>query len=49
MQPVATPSSRSLSSRVVRRRAAVVDEALDHAVNLVTEKGVGALRGLLHE
>ena len=30
-------------SRVERRRAAVIDEALDHAVALMTEQGVGAL------
>jgi AcrR family transcriptional regulator len=35
-------SSLSLS-RVARRRAAVVEEALDHAVALITEEGVGAL------
>lgn len=29
--------------RVQRRRAAVMDEALDHAVRLMTEEGVGAL------
>ena len=29
--------------RVAQRRAAVVDEALDHAVALMTEEGVGAL------
>jgi AcrR family transcriptional regulator len=28
---------------VARRRAAVVEEALDHAVGLITEEGVGAL------
>lgn len=31
------------SSRVSRRRAAVVAQALDHAVALMTEEGVGAL------
>jgi AcrR family transcriptional regulator len=30
-------------SRVARRRAAVQNEALDHAVDLMTEEGVGAL------
>jgi AcrR family transcriptional regulator len=40
---VATTSSHP-SSRVERRRAAVVAEALDHAVALITEEGVGALR-----
>jgi AcrR family transcriptional regulator len=30
-------------SRVQRRRAGVMDEALDHAVQLMTEEGVGAL------
>ncbi len=39
---MATASSSNLS-RVARRRAAVVEEALDHAVALITEAGVGAL------
>jgi AcrR family transcriptional regulator len=39
---VATASSSELS-RVARRRAAVVEEALDHAVALMAEEGVGAL------
>lgn len=38
---MATASSQS--SRVARRRAAVREEALDHAVDLMTEDGVGAL------
>ena len=33
----------SPTSRVDRRRAAVREEALDHAVDLMTEEGVGAL------
>jgi AcrR family transcriptional regulator len=39
---VATRSSPDLP-RVARRRAAVVEEALDHAVALMAEEGVGAL------
>lgn len=39
---MATASSPELS-RVQRRRAAVMDEALDHAVELMTAEGVGAL------
>jgi AcrR family transcriptional regulator len=39
---VARTSSEPLT-RVQRRRAAVMDEALDHAVALMTEEGVGAL------
>jgi AcrR family transcriptional regulator len=39
---VATRSSPELT-RVQRRRAAVMDEALDHAVALMTAEGVGAL------
>jgi AcrR family transcriptional regulator len=39
---MATTESSELS-RVQRRRAAVMDEALDHAVRLMTEEGVGAL------
>ncbi len=39
---MATTSSEPLT-RVQRRRAAVMDEALDHAVTLMTEEGVGAL------
>jgi AcrR family transcriptional regulator len=38
---VATPSSQP--TRIERRRAAVIDEALDHALALMTEEGVGAL------
>jgi AcrR family transcriptional regulator len=38
---MATASSQP--SRVARRRAAVRDEALDHAVDVMTEEGVGAL------
>lgn len=40
---MATASSPGLS-RVARRRAAVIDEALEHAVALMAEEGVGALR-----
>lgn len=36
-------TASSLPSRVDRRRAAVRDEALGHAVDLMTEDGVGAL------
>ena len=39
---MASASSPDLS-RVARRRAAVVEEALDHAVALISEEGVGAL------
>src|SRR5215213_8546619 len=39
---MATASSPTLS-RVQRRRAAVMDEALDHAMDLMTTEGVGAL------
>ena len=39
---MATASSPGLG-RVAARRAAVVDEALDHAVALMAEEGVGAL------
>jgi AcrR family transcriptional regulator len=39
---MATASSPELS-RVHRRRAAVMDEALDHAMDLMTTEGVGAL------
>src|SRR5688500_16120638 len=39
---MATASSAELS-RVHRRRAAVMDEALDHAMDLMTTEGVGAL------
>ncbi|TFV62149.1 UNVERIFIED_ORG: TetR/AcrR family transcriptional regulator [Bacillus sp. AZ43] len=38
---MATPSSQP--TRIERRRAAVMSEALDHALALVTEEGVGAL------
>ena len=41
---MATPSSPDAdTSRVVRRRRAVVEEALDHAVDVMTELGVGGL------
>jgi AcrR family transcriptional regulator len=36
-------TAASSTSRVARRRAAVMQEALDHAVALMTEEGVGAL------
>lgn len=36
-------TASSPTSRVDRRRAAVREEALDHAVDLMTEEGVGAL------
>lgn len=36
-------TASSPASRVARRRAAVREEALDHAVDLMTEDGVGAL------
>jgi len=39
---VATASSQ-LDGRVVRRRRAVVDEALGHAVDIMGERGVGGL------
>ncbi|HEX2075958.1 MAG TPA: TetR/AcrR family transcriptional regulator [Geodermatophilus sp.] len=40
---MATPSSAEPLSRVARRRAAVVAEALQHAETLMGEEGVGAL------
>jgi AcrR family transcriptional regulator len=41
---VATPSSAVRSGdRLQRRRARVVEEALDHAVDVITEAGVGGL------
>ena len=36
-------TASSPSARVARRRAAVREEALDHAVDLRTEDGVGVL------
>ena len=40
---MATPPSAGGETRVVRRRRAVVDEALDHAVDVMGELGVGGL------
>jgi AcrR family transcriptional regulator len=44
LHPLAMATTSSVDvSRVARRRAAVVEEALDHAIALMTEEGVGAL------
>lgn len=43
LEPVAVATTSSSHPRISRRRAAVQEEALDHAVDLMTEGGVGAL------
>ena len=43
LHPVAVPTTTSTIPRVLARRQAVVDEALDHAVTVIGEAGVGGL------